>query len=261
MNMQAALKETLGKFQDEPEFDYFERMWGFVLGGEQQRSAAQTSETCDAIPYVPDEVGALCLGQLDDDSELLDIGCYGGYGLYDVYRRLRASGQPLPRATGIDVHPLSVRIAKAMAAEWDEERRTSYCEAAAESLPCASASVDLVICRLVLPYVDVRVALDEIVRVMTPGAVSLFQIHTPRYYAAHLFGSLMRPKTALYYLKPILTGAWFALAGRQILHPALKETALSLPRLRRLCADVGLETVWTGGFSRRPLLVAKKMGV
>ena len=256
--MQAALKETLGKFQDEPEFDYFERMWGFVLGGEQQRSAAQTSETCDAIPYVPDELETLCLGQLEGDSELLDIGCYGGYGLYDVYRRLRASGQPLPKATGIDVHSLSVRIAKVMAAEWDAEGRTSYCEASVEALPLSDASVDLVLCRLVLPYVDVRLALAEVLRVMKPGAVALFQIHTPRYYAAHLFGSLKRPRIALYYLKPILTYAWFVLVGRQIPHPALKEMALSLPRLRRLCERGELVPVWSGGYGRRPILAVRK---
>ena len=107
---------------------------------------------------------------LDRVQDVLDVGCGIGH-----WGRLLA--HVLPRTAhvqGVDRDPLWVEKASARAAARQFAERFSYQVSAAETLPFADASFDLVTCQTVLIHMpDPAAVVGEMVRVARPGGLVL----------------------------------------------------------------------------------------
>ena len=238
------------------QFRYMLQMWRFVLSMTEKDDTG-SCEDCDAIPYIPFDPG--CFGlEMDQDSALLDAGCLGGYGLFDISIRRTKAGLSVPRMTGIDTDAESVRLGREMAALWARDTRVTFSESSCEEMPFTSETFDIVLARLLLPYVRVDQTLAEISRVLRPQGIVLFQIHAFRYYARQLLRSFRSARSPLYYLRALISGAAFGLSGRQPKHRWFSESALSAKLLVRLCRRHGLSLVWQGGQASKPLFAFKK---
>jgi SAM-dependent methyltransferase len=232
---------------------YIRGMWRYMLEQADRADAdVPQSENCDAIPYVPVATEAHGV-PLSADSCVLDIGCLGGYGLYDFFMRRERAGLPLPRAVGIDVDVDSVAVASSLSLIWAPKGRVVFREASCTAIPVPALSVDLIVARLVLPYVPLRAAVAELVRVLKPGGVILVQTHSPRYYWNRLWRAFPRVKQMVYYARPLVGGGVFALTGRQI----GKETAIGRGTVKQMFNWYGFVCAWEGEFDSKPMMVIK----
>ncbi|HEX8293624.1 MAG TPA: class I SAM-dependent methyltransferase [Pyrinomonadaceae bacterium] len=122
--------------------------------------------------------------------------------------------------------------------------RVFFVRAAAESLPFAADSFDVVICRLALPYTDNARSLSEMARVLRPGGALLLKIHHPRFYVRDLGAAARRGDVpaAAYNARVLLAGLIYLLTGRQ---PRTRlpssETFQTTRMLRRELDRRGLE--------------------
>lgn len=232
---------------------YIADMWRYVLECEEHEGEAGWRYRSNAIPYVPAEALTLC-GELGADDVVLDVGCLAGYGLYDLARRLRQAGRKMPRLLGIDKSELSVGTGTRLAELWKDGLDVKFARASADSLPQATGSVSLLVARLLLPYVPVRPALAEIARVLKPGGVALFQIHSSGYYLSQAAGNWRNPARLTYYLRAVVRGMLFrcGIAGMA------GEMAMSLETLELLCRDCGLTLEWRDDDRRRPTAAFRK---
>lgn len=253
------LKTRLARWSAGPaEASYVLQMWGYVLDhAALDDSQVPVSAQCDAVPYLPVQPESLGVSLSAGDA-LLDLGCLGGYGLYDVALRRRRAGLPLPRLVGVDCDATSVAVARDLAETWAAGGTTEFHQASAAQLPLSDASFRMVVGRLLLPYVRVRETLAEIARVTAPGGLTLLQVHAPSYYRQRARERLGRPAVAFYYLRPLLAGLWLGLTGRQPAGRRFQETALSRAGLVRLCRAAGFEPAWQGGFDQKPIFVFRK---
>lgn len=258
----AALVAELDKWGSSAEAGLYPgEMWRYTLdyhAAEASDSAEvpEPSETCDAIPYIPPGLDQLDLAA---QSRILDIGCLGGYGLYDVYRRRALSGEPVPDMVGIDISEGSVEMATAMGKHWAAGHTVEFKVMDARRLAFPDESFDLVIARLLMPYVLVREVLGEIARVMTNDAMAILQLHGFRYYLQGCRRSLSRPREFFYYARPILSGLCFAVSGGQPGLRLFRETALEPAGLERAARGAGLRPVWRGGFNVKPLVALRSV--
>ncbi|MEM9757086.1 MAG: bifunctional 2-polyprenyl-6-hydroxyphenol methylase/3-demethylubiquinol 3-O-methyltransferase UbiG, partial [Pseudomonadota bacterium] len=101
-----------------------------------------------------------------DGSEVLDLGCAGGF-------MAEALAERGARVTGID--PAADAIAAATAHASDAGLDITYDVGVGEALPYPDASFDHVVCVDVLEHVaDLPKVLSEIARVLRPGGLFLF---------------------------------------------------------------------------------------
>ena len=97
---------------------------------------------------------------------VLDLGCGGGF----VSEALAARGFEV---CGVDPSQASIEVARAHALE--SQLNIDYRPGYGENLPLPDASVDAVCCLDVLEHVnDFRAVLSEVVRVLRPGGVLIF---------------------------------------------------------------------------------------
>jgi ubiquinone/menaquinone biosynthesis C-methylase UbiE len=112
------------------------------------------------------------LAKADLDGKVcLDLGC--GYGRTLLYAALQ--GRPA-QSIGIDISREMLSCARAHAREHD--LRPALARGSIDSLPLRSGSVDFAYSCAVfihLPKTTVRAALREVVRVLRPGGVALFE--------------------------------------------------------------------------------------
>lgn len=119
-------------------------------------------------------------------ARVLDVAC--GTGV--LARAAAARVGPTGAATGLDVNPVMLAVARAHAPEieWREGR--------AEALPFAEASFDAVLCQFGLMFFDDRVgALREMQRVLRPGgtlAVAVWDVQARAPGYAAMAGLLRR---------------------------------------------------------------------
>lgn len=233
---------------------YLKSMWHFMLEhAELDDDKVARSEQCDAVPYVPVQPESLGM-LLYPESRVLDIGCLGGYGIYDFLMRRQRLHLPLPNVIGIDLDQASIQSAKALAERWDSGRLARFERASSDALPLEDNAIDFMVARLVLPYVHLQPTLAEIARVLAPGGMLLIQSHAPRYYAKKWRSSFPNPRRVFYCTRPLVGGLLFALTHKQ----CSREMALSNDVLQGLLAGIGLAKVWQGGFPAKPLFVFRK---
>ncbi len=258
----ARLAADLTTCCDSPGLTYPLQMWRYALDCARTGQATPVGGTVNALPYVPDAVCALLPGGAA--LSVLDVGCLGGYGLFDFARR--QSGRVL-RLDGVDVDADGIALARAMGALWGAGAlrlpavaHIGFHAAPAERLPFPDAAFDLVIARLLLPYVEVKATLRELHRVAAPGGLLLMQTHAAGYYGRQLVRHRHDPRRLAYYSRPLLAGILFRLTGRQPRAPRWREVALSRRHVLALGAQAGLACVWMDANPShgRPLLAFRK---
>ncbi len=133
---------------------------------------------------------------------VLDLGCGSGEQL----TRLRDAGC---RAIGLELAPEAARACRTMG--------YPVIIARAENLPIRSNSCPGVLCKVVIPYTDERLAIEEIGRVLAPGGVAVLYLHGLGYSLRYL----VKPEPAiwklcLYAARTIVNTAVYRLFGRRL---------------------------------------------
>lgn len=158
-------------------------------------------------------------------SRVLDVGFGGG----EQMKKLVSRGC---RAFGIEY---DARLAARGAANG-----LTVSRAQAEHLPFTSASLDGLLCKVVIPYTDEARAIAEIGRVLRPGALARVSYHGLGYSLKYLLTE-RNWKRRVYAARVILNTWLYALSGRR-LPGFLGDTVYqSRARLRRYYEGSGLE--------------------
>ena len=147
---------------------------------------------------------------------LLDVGCGAGQEMAP-FTAQGAFG------AGVDVSPEAGPLARRLFDELQPRCRVAFVGAAAERLPFASESFDLVICRVALPYMDNQRALAEMSRVLRPAGLLLLKIHHARYYIRQFSLALRRGmvRSMVHATRVLISGILYSLLGRQVLRSVL----------------------------------------
>jgi SAM-dependent methyltransferase len=230
---------------------YVVRMWREAL---TEADGLDRGPQCDPlafpyVPFLPEQFGL----SLSQDSSILDVGCLGGFGLFDFTIRRSRQGRPVPRLYGVDVDSESLDLGAALAPTWCRRGHLMFTHATGESMPYEDGSFDMVIARSVLQYLHIRPALAELARVVRPGGLLLLQVHAPGYYLRQIARHLGNPLQAAYYARALASGVVFSTSGVQPRHRWFREAAVTDRRLVSLCRDLGLEMIWANRAVRRPL--------
>jgi ubiquinone/menaquinone biosynthesis C-methylase UbiE len=145
-----------------------------------------------------------------DVRAVLDVGCGGGQDL--VPFALRGA-----RCAGIDVSHASGVWGSRQFASTYPGTTVRFLTAAAEHLPFADGSFDVVLCRVAIPYTDNHAALAEIGRVLRPGGALLLKTHTPRYYVKKFLDGIRQraPLFSVHALRVLASGTLYHLTGQQ----------------------------------------------
>ena len=131
---------------------------------------------------------------------VLDVGC--GHG--EQLTRLRDAGL---RAIGLELATEAARACRTMGHR--------VVVARAESLPFRSNSCHGVLCKVVIPYTDERLALEEIGRILAPGGVAILYLHGMGYSLRYLIEPDIW-KLRVYAVRTILNTAVYRLLGRRL---------------------------------------------
>lgn len=142
---------------------------------------------------------------------VLDLGCGAAQQLRPFV------SDPAVLGVGVDVAPLAPRAARALFAAACPDSRVVFVRAAAERLPFADASFDVIVCRLALPYTDNARTIGEIARVLAPGGAVLLTFHHVRFYLTELRQALqtLKPRAVLHACRVLAAGAVYHATGRQ----------------------------------------------
>lgn len=127
---------------------------------------------------VPADMPPVALSQLDirmlelagpvADKRVLDLGC----GVGDLTLALVQEGAIV---TAVDLSPGMVEVARCRVATFlSVSEDPGFVAAAAEDLPFASDSFDLIVGRFILHHLDLELAAVELTRVLAPGGVAVF---------------------------------------------------------------------------------------
>ena len=172
-----------------------------------------------------------------DVKRVLDVGCGAGQELLPFVTERSAHG------FGMDIAATVGRVGREMYAVHAPKARVSFLRGAAEHLPFPSASFDVVICRLALPYTDNRKAFAEVARVLRPGGMYFLKISGVRWYLLELKQAIKSLKLMglIHAGRVLVAGTIYHLAGSQ---PRTRipstETFQSEWLLRRELARCGL---------------------
>ena len=148
--------------------------------------------------------------------KLLDVGSGAGQEMVP-FTKQGAFG------VGADLSPDAGLLARRLFDESQPRSRVAFVRAAAERLPFASESFDLVICRVALPYMDNERALTEMSRVLRPEGLMLLKIHHARYYIRQFSLALRRGmlRSMIHATRVLISGGLYLLLGRQVLRSVL----------------------------------------
>jgi ubiquinone/menaquinone biosynthesis C-methylase UbiE len=131
---------------------------------------------------------------------VLDIGCGDG----DLMSELASRGCSV---FGVEIDGSLVEACRASGLEVFEGR--------AEDLPIANASVDAIVCSVVLPYTDERQAVAEWARVLKPGGAANVTFHGLGYGLTYLLkGNNLRRR--IYGLRMLVNTLLYQLFSRRL---------------------------------------------
>jgi SAM-dependent methyltransferase len=174
---------------------------------------------------------------------VLDIGCGNGVQL----THLRDAGY---RAIGLEVAPEAARACRAS--------DHSVLIARAENLPFRSNSCPGILCKVVIPYTEERLAIEEIGRVLAPGGVAILYLHGLGYSLRYL----LQPdvwKRCVYAARTIVNTAVYRLLGRRLpgfLGDTLFQSETWLRRYYRAAGLTFEATIPSRRFLGRPVFIA-----
>jgi SAM-dependent methyltransferase len=166
-------------------------------------------------------------------QRVLDIGCGAGQELLPFLTNHGTVGLALDSAPAVG------QAGRQLFAMRHVLGHVAFVRGAAESLPCRSEDIDLIICRLALPYTRNRQALSEMSRVLRPGGLILLKFHHARYYVDKLRKAfaVRDARSFIHATRVLAAGTLYHLTGRQ-------------PRI----PFMGTECFQTEGLLRRELL-------
>jgi SAM-dependent methyltransferase len=158
------------------------------------------------------------------DGIVMDIGCGNGEQL----TCLRNAGY---RAIGLELAPEAARVCRKLG--------HAVIIARAESLPLRNSSCTGILCKVVIPYTDERVAIQEIGRVLATGGVGVLYFHGIGYSLRYL----LKPdiwKRCLYAARTIVNTLVYRVLGTRL--PGFLGDTLyqSESRLHRYYGSSGL---------------------
>jgi ubiquinone/menaquinone biosynthesis C-methylase UbiE len=169
---------------------------------------------------------------------VLDVGCGAGQTLI---AGVVGDGR---ECFGVDVDPSALSLGRSLSTE------LRLACASGEALPFRSASFDLVICRVALPYMHVATAVGEMGRVLRPGGEVWLVIHPFRMALSWLWRSLRerRLRAAAFRCFVIVNGLVLHLTGRQMAVPVgrnRRETFQTRRSITRALVRAGFAEVRT----------------
>lgn len=147
------------------------------------------------------ECQALLRRALAPGDRVLDVGC----GDARLVRELRRDGI---EATGLEIDRNLVARARLEGLDVREGR--------AEALPFADASFDAVVCSVVVPYTDQRLAVREWGRVVRPGGIINATYHGPGYGLHYLLVPPEGFRSRFYGARMLLNTACYIGTGRRL---------------------------------------------
>ena len=167
---------------------------------------------------------------------VLDVGCGAGQTL--IASNLREA----VFAVGVDLDHSALVYGRQQAAN------IRFVQSEGEALPFANNSFDLVICRVALPYMNVKRAIAEMFRVLDERGELWLVLHPLSMTAGELRDSLRRlnPKATIYRLWVLGNGLSLHLIGKQWrwpLDPSRYESWQSSASMKRILFSVGFENV------------------
>lgn len=154
---------------------------------------------------------------------MLDIGCGEGF-------QLNALRQEACRAIGVELSPQAPHACRT------EGHPVTI--GAAEKLLFRSESCQGILCKVVLPYTDERLAIGEIARVVK-GGVALIYLYGLGYSLRYLLKP-EGPETAIYAARTIVNTIVYRVSGRRLPGFVGDTIFQSDARLRRYYRMVGL---------------------
>lgn len=167
------------------------------------------------------------LADMPPGLTVLDVGCGKG----DLMLRLTEQGCTV---SGVDIDASLVAACRAAGLQ--------VTEAQAEHLPLDDASVDAIVCSVVLPYTDERAAVSEWARVLRPGGAANITCHGIGYGLNYLLHGVNLSRRI--YGSRMLLNTWFyRMSGRKLpgfLGDSLCQTSR---RMRTYYRAYGLELV------------------
>lgn len=143
-----------------------------------------------------------------DGASVLDVGCGTGY-----VNGYLAESVSLQYNLGFDLDPGAIRLARQLS---PGAGHIGWFCASAEAVPLPDASVDHVICRVVLPLCNVAQVIAEIARVLRPGGTAVLLLHPWPYYLRWLSVNPARWKRSALGVVSTGLGIWFNATGHQV---------------------------------------------
>ena len=198
-----------------------------------------TAQVCEWSGYINEE---FIFADFPAGSRVLDIG----FGTGEQMRRVRAQGC---RSVGLDLDPELARKG--------QQAGLAVCRAQAEQLPFGTASMDGVVCKVVIPYTDEEKAVAEIARVLRPGGTARVSYHGSGYFLRYLIAD-WDLRRRVYGLRTIVNTFVYALTGTRLSGFWGDTLYQSGRRLRRYYAAHGLELVEarpSPGFAGAPVFI------
>ena len=147
------------------------------------------------------ECQALLRRGIQPGMRVLDVGCGDG----TLIRELRDAGI---HTIGLEIDPALVHLAVARGLDVREGR--------AEALPFSDATFDAVVCSVVVPYTDQRMAVSEWARVLRPAGIVNATYHGPGYGVHYLLAPPEGWRSRFYGARMLVNTAVYTVTGRRM---------------------------------------------
>lgn len=255
--MVAALRVCLSNRGGAGGASYMVKMWQYALDGAKLAEEPSCEGGYnDALPYLPCDLESIGL-PLTRTSRVLDVGCLGGYGLYDLASQLRRTVKVVPVLVGLDVDAASISLGKELARIWGKGLSVSFYKRKLEDIDVDLGCFDLVLCRLVLPYAHIHAAMAALRSYCKVEGVLVLQVHSPYYYVDRILHSFKSPRKMFYYFRPLVQGVLFGVLGIQLRGRWWQEVALNRRSMLRLLRSYSFDIVSITGHRRKPIYICK----
>jgi ubiquinone/menaquinone biosynthesis C-methylase UbiE len=141
---------------------------------------------------------------------VLDIGCGAGQEMLPFIEN-GAFG------VGVDITPFVGQIGLQKYGDKGLLKRVGFMNASGNKLPFADESFEVLICRGALMFMDVKLALAEMSRVLAKNGRMFLKVQAPNYYWWKMNEGFKRNqiKNAIHPIRVLLSGTWFYFSGKQ----------------------------------------------
>ncbi|CAN5854299.1 hypothetical protein BH20ACI4_BH20ACI4_33410 [soil metagenome] len=145
-------------------------------------------------------------------ERVLDVGCGAGQELFPFLGKTNAF------CVGIDIADELGKITNEIFNQKDFSDRAKFARSKGESLPFANESFDVVLCRVALPYMNNRLTIAEVARILKPNGIFLLKTHAPPFYSAMMKERIktLNPKQIAYPLICVAASIFHLLSGKQL---------------------------------------------